>query len=270
MQGQSQETGHKLRGIDAAMRMQSCLASKILMRNSFARYFHFDLFAGSGVNDQIPNCEPLQGSPIVAASVLQRSGLPHIIVCVERNLEYANKLQAATRIDNNTFVICDDNRNVIPAVSDIIAQHGENPRHAIGSVLIDPNNMSDVDWPIMRRCLSLCPKLDVIVNYPGNAEKRKRYASEKGGRDVSFTTIDMMPQLCQRRHWLIRDAALYGMHQFCLCVGRNIKTGDFANEGFVAWDSERGRQIRSRVSNNKSDHQRAVATMSGQRMLGFM
>lgn len=267
-QGQSQETPHKLRGIDAAMRMQLSIAKPILARTSFATYFHFDLFAGSGVNDKIDGCEPLPGSPVVAQRVLLQSNSRHLMCAVERNKESASALAKILRTESSCFVVEADNREFIPAIPDVIQQHRERPGMAIGSCLIDPNKPSEVDWKAINTMLLRCSRLDVIVNFPGTAEKRKRYASQ-AGCSIDFNLLDDLPKMCERKHWLIRDACAYGNHQFCLCVGRNKDFGDYRAEGFVRWESESGKLIRSRIMNNDKDHRRYVETMSGQRRFGF-
>lgn len=265
-QGQSIATPHKLRGIDAAMRMQAVLAKSVFRRFPSAIYFHFDIFAGSGVNDQIPGCEPLPGSPLIAAQSLAASGVPYLMVCVERDRQRAKSLADELRYDQQSFVIEGDNADVLQAVPQIIIKHGERPEKAIGTMLIDPNKPSDVPWDAIREVLTICERLDVIVNYPASAEKRNRYAAQ-AGVNVDFLHIDQLPKTCRRRFWMIRDAASYGAYKFCLCVGRNHAFDGYKREGFHLWESDDGRLIRSRMMNNAEDHRKFLETMNGQRRL---
>ena len=188
MQGQSIDTPHKLRGIDAAMRVQCRLAQTVFGKMKFAPcYFHFDLFAGSGVNDQIEQCRPLEGSPLIANDVLSNSGIKFLLFAIEHDRGRIAKLVARVKQFTNVYPIEADNADIMPIIPRIIEHHGENPSKAIGSVLIDPNKISDVNWNAIGSMLQQCSRLDVIFNFPGCSEKRKKYAG------LGFIPIDALP-----------------------------------------------------------------------------
>lgn len=229
-QGQSDVTEFKERGISAA-----CAVSLRIFAGKFAqryRYFHFDINAGSGWNTEV-NCI---GSPVAFVRQAIQQGVDRFAAhFCDIDADACRSLLAHAEIggDSRCSVFHGDNRGLVPAIPDVIQAARENPRHAIGTVLIDPNGCG-VPLDELSRLNAVAPKLDFIVNWNSVAFKRNRCAN--GGTDLR----DALRAL-GKKHWLIRKPL--GIHQFTLLVGRNLEVGAHKALGFYDLDTSIGRYI---------------------------
>lgn len=228
-QGQSDVTEWKERGIGAACAVSLRIFSKFADRYT---YFHFDINAGTGWN-VAANCI---GSPVAFTRTATQQGIHRFAgYFCDIDPDACRALLAHSEIgaDPRCTVFHGDNRGLVPAIPDLIRRRRENPLHAIGTILIDPNGC-DIPLDELSRVNVESPKLDFIVNWNSTAFKRNRMAN--GTTDLRAAVEKM-----GKRHWLIRKPT--SMHQFTLLVGRNIKVGNHAALGFHDLDTDLGRSI---------------------------
>jgi len=154
----------------------------------------------------------------------------------------AAQLGNALKDDDNSYVFAGDNAELCRCVPDILRQHGVEPKHAVGSVLVDPNGFcNQIPWVDLKRLLTICGRMDVVFNFPGTAYTRNRNHPE-------FVHIDHLPEKLNKKHWYVRQPL--PTHKFTLCVGRNTdKLSLPAKRGipFARWDSESGRKYRNKA-----------------------
>lgn len=251
-QGQSAATEAKVRGIGELIRINLRIFSHVNARyGGRYRYFHFDLHAGSGWNHEVN----VIGSPLAFLSAADAIGEPYLAVFVEQDESRAMELAKKTADVESAFVKYGDNVSLCAEIPDIIRQFGENPRYAMGSVLIDPNGPSGgIPWERLSILFRQCPALDVIVNYPATGMKRDAGQARRAGRmSPHFVSIDELPQRLGKEHWIIRPPQ--GAWQWTLTIGRNMGVNDYTKKGWVHWDSEHGREIRWRVSTTASEQE---------------
>lgn len=241
-QGQSQDaTEHKERGIIAACSVSlRIFAAKF--RASPYRYFHFDINAGTGWNDEV-NCI---GSPVAFVRAAASQGIDRFnghFCDIDADACRALLANSEVGADERCIVFHGDNRGLVPAIPDLIRAVRENPRYAIGTVLVDPNGC-DVPIAELAELNRIAPRLDFIVNWNATAFKRNRMAN--GGVDLE-TAIKRLG----KKHWLIRKPI--SAHQFALLVGRNMKVGEHRALGFYDLATDLGRSIFERLNYTKSE-----------------
>lgn len=238
-QGQGDWTEHKQRGIGAA-----CAVSLSIFRAKFGasrwRYWHFDLNAGTGHNEQA-GCI---GSPIAFLRQAASSGVGNFQAhFVDIQASSCAQLLARPELENEprAFVHHGDNREFVYAIPEILRRYGENPLHSIGTVLVDPND-SRVPLNELERLSRLCPKLDLIINWNSTAPKRVNGQFEKNGIGEPVPTLAECIERAGKKSWLIREP-IGGAHGFTLLIGRNIPVSDHKVMGFHRLESEKGQSI---------------------------
>jgi hypothetical protein len=232
IQGQGDATEIKQRGLSFAFR----IGLTVMQKFPQYRYFHFDLNAGSGFNDEA-GCI---GSPL---TFLREVGLAEVNFCAgfcDRDKGQVESLLARRETQNERcFIFHGDNAEFLSMVPYII--HGrEKLEHAIGSVLSDPNG-ADVPIYAIAQLAKTCPKIDVIFHWNSVITKRLRY-----GIKPTQILLQDVPRLIQKKHWLIREPM--GIHQFTILIGRNLQSGDWRSMGYHHLASERGQEILERCS----------------------
>lgn len=253
-QGQGLTTAEKERGFEAFFRVQLSVVSQIQTKWARARaitYLHFDLNAGSGRND----LAGVAGSPLLFRAIASNFPLRAIQVCVELDEERAAQLAKATECDQDTYVICGDNREVAAAIPHIVDQY-DRCSHAFGSILLDPNDQhrDAIPYDELRTVAAACPKLDIAFNFPSLATKRIRCNYEKQGgvkeeTVAALVDIEDLPRVLGKRYMQIRR----GVGNFHLVIGRNHEVGDYAKEGFVRWESPEGIERRRRAKYSRQE-----------------
>lgn len=234
-QGQSDTTEFKQRGLQAAFEVNLRVFGNGFERKGYPfTYFHFDLNCGSGLNEQF-SCI---GSPLAFVQAAERTGVESYFAgFCDINPQHLGELMGRDSITGNTrcFTFHGSNASLIEAIPEIIRARGENPKHALGMVLSDPNG-SDVPLDQMEWLASECPKLDFVVNWNSTQFKRDRGAFG----DTRPTLTSALDRL-NKRHWLIRKPA--GVWQWTLLIGRNMRIGGQPSLGFYPLDSEIGQDI---------------------------
>lgn len=253
IQGQSDATESKERGLSQLLELNMRLAKppikRAMSKRKNARYWHFDLHAGSGWNHE----QKVMGSPIVFVNRIHRHELPYSAHFAEIDEGRATELAARPEIANRSGckVHVGDNKELCQIIPDLISQH-EQPGHALGSVFIDPSvPTNETPWTELQGVFQQCQKLDVIINFPANGMKRI-------GRDhKQYININQLPEIFDKEHWLVRQVV--GKWQWCMVIGRNFPSGDWRSVGFEHWDSPMGQEIRDRAYYKKKEIDGIVA-----------
>jgi three-Cys-motif partner protein len=232
-QGQSRDTEHKQRGIRHVLitNLKICASSRFL---KWRPYYHFDLFAGCGWNHQYD----VIGSPLAFWEAVEETGHPRPIAhFVDINAKSVAELRARPEMlgRQNCFVHHMDNAEFIRTIPRIIRGDGVRLDQAVGTILLDPNGPTEMDYDAIADVLHQCPMLDVIYNFCGTGTKRLPDGHMK---KIVITDI---PDLFHKKHWLIRQNI--GDWQWSLLIGRNYRVGDHQSQGFHHWDSERGQHF---------------------------
>lgn len=234
-QGQSDATEFKQRGLQAAFGVNLRVFGHGFERRGFPfTYFHFDLNCGSGVNEQY-GCI---GSPIAFIRAAKEVGVEQYFAgFCDINQQALGRLMDHEEVAHN--MRCHEfnclNSSLIEAIPEVIRARGENPKHALGMVLSDPNG-SDVPLEQMEWLSRVCPKMDFVVNWNSTQFKRNI-----GAFGADRPTLSSAIERLNKEHWLIRKPA--GMWQWTLLIGRNKKIGGSASLGFYPLDSDIGQEI---------------------------
>lgn len=202
-------------------------------------YFHADLHAGCGYNAKVR----LPGSPLVFLDCARRAGLQYEALFVESDAERASSLSYNYAIypDENAHVVHGENDCVHELLPAWIEACGIDPAKAFGTVFVDPTKPSEVPWPSLNMLFARCPKMDVIVNFPGTSVKRLPQDHD------SRVTPEQVARLLNKSDWLI-ERNPRGDQQWLLMLGRNFAYGDYQRIGFVKWSSPAGQAVIERVT----------------------
>lgn len=248
IQGQSGDaTEIKQRGLSFAFRIGLMVAVRKFPQY---RYFHFDLNAGSGINEEA-GCIGSPLSFLNETSVMQCRQF--FAAFCDREADQVRALLSRSALkDTRCNVFHCDNAELLSIAPDIVTSYGERRQYAIGSVLSDPNGC-DVPIDDIAEIAHALPRLDVIFHWNSTITKRLRY-----GIKPTQIMLNDVPRLVPKAHWLIREPI--GPHQFTMLVGRNFRSGDYPSMGFFHLDSERGQHIMEKCS--VSDRERLARQQS--------
>jgi hypothetical protein len=254
-QGQGEVTADKERRIGAAISVNMKIAENRFGDFQGKSYWHFDANAGSGDNDSLSITVP--GSPVVFWEAAERhlSGLKARPYFCDNDPDAIRALTArlASRgLDKRSVIHCCDNEVALAAFERQIRASRENPRHAIGSVVVDPNgyfyrsaegNGAPVESLIeFTRAFK---KIDVIINM-----NMRIYAmqAERGHKGL-MSPLEVFAKL-NKQHWLVARAGRRGS-RFLLAIGRNFETGDHKRLQLYKLDSPQGAFIVEHAANTK-------------------
>jgi three-Cys-motif partner protein len=237
-QGQSEAvTEAKERGISAACTINLKIFSGFIRKHAKtwagdrACYMHFDLNAGSGMNDKV-GCI---GSPLAFLGAARACGVERYraFFCdIDRSAVRQLLRRTAIAEDPRSFVMHGDNASLCDAIPRIVRDiGGENPGRAIGSILVDPNG-TDVPVAGLAWVAEQCPQLDIFINVAAAALKRNRAQS---------VAISDLLMAVQKDHWLIREPI--GQWQWVMLHGRNLEIREHRALGFYDLRSRKGEEI---------------------------
>lgn len=237
IQGQGDSTEFKERGLSAAFWVNLTIFQRGFGQAGRFRYFHFDLNAGGGFNEQA-GCI---GSPLAFLQATRSANCERFFAgFVDIDKAKVRSLLARPELQRpDCFMFHGDNRGFIGQIPDLIRAYGENPRQAIGTVLSDPNGI-EVPLEELAWLSGECPKLDLVINWNSTSVKRTMGVFGRGTR-----LTDALPVL-RKKHWLIRMPLT--IHQFTLLIGRNIPTGEHRRLGLYHLNSPPGVSILNRCS----------------------
>jgi three-Cys-motif partner protein len=237
-QGQSAlATEAKQRGLSYAFRLNFIVARK--HKDWMPPYIHIDLNSGNGLNEEA-GCI---GSPLTFMGIF-KSHPNFRAYFIDRDRDQALLLAARSQIkgDSRCSVHCADNADFL---YELIESHNGTRKWQLGSILSDPNG-SEVPMEAIVETVDFFPKIDVIFHWNSTITKRLKYGIKPGQM-----TLDMVPQLIPKQHWLVRKPR--GPHQFTMLIGRNFRSDDWKSEGFYHLDSPEGEEIMDVCSRSKSE-----------------
>lgn len=235
-QGQSLVTEDKARGFGKAFAINLRIFQSRFADKAWARYFHFDLNAGSGYNDEA-DCI---GSPLAFLSAVHRLEVTNyraFFVDISRDAVSELLHRPEVTSDERSFVMHGDNAEFVRAIPSIIEASGDRPGMAIGSVLVDDNG-TGIPVHELADLAAACPRLDLFINITATGLKRAFHVRSLRLSDI-VGGID-------KQHWLIREPI--GAFQWTMLLGRNVQVNDHRSEGFYHLESEQGRQVMERCN----------------------
>lgn len=263
MQGQSTYTRFKQERFKPVF-AQSLYISKAASVARFA-YYHIDLNAGSGFNEQVG----VVGSPINfldAVTAVERANVYAFFVeCNEaRAYELGQRLAEHPLYERLHLFNADNNDGVLSVVSAFIAGRESRPELSIGSIVIDPNGYhKGVPWQQLSEFCTAHPRFDVFVNLNARSFGLERpHILEGSGTWGSYTLHppSTFADWFHRPHWMWATFQGEGP-KWIQGVGRSMKTSSdaYTSLGFYAADSWRGREILASVERTSDDEPTAEA-----------
>lgn len=244
-QGQGAVTLDKERCLASALSISMSIAERNYRQWGFA-YWHFDANSGSGWNEDIG----VEGSPVVFHRTgdlylngMRRRGFfcdidPAKVEQLERRLlPWFNHRSQTIRGDNNVALL----EMFAPAI-----RRAENPKFAIGTVIVDPNgywyrNAKGEGAPTgLIKFSREFRKIDIILNL--NTRKYKMQLSQH----QAVVPPDEVLASLHKAYWLVRLTQAGG-DQFLLAVGRNVLTARERAPDFYRLDSREGQEIMARA-----------------------
>jgi hypothetical protein len=241
LQGQSGDaTEIKQRGLSFAFRV-----GLAVLKKSFNKYpyFHFDLHAGSGYNDDAACI----GSPLAFLSEVRFAACDNYFAgfCDKDEKQVRALLQRPELDHSRCRIFHGDNAEFLQMIPRVITHHNERLHYATGSVLSDPNGAA-VPIEELAWLAETCPRIDVILHWNSTIVKRLR----NGIKPDQISLTDAIKQI-RKSHWLIREPV--GIHQFTMLIGRNHRFNDWRAMGFNHLDSPVGQNIFERCSLSKRE-----------------
>lgn len=246
-QGQGVATLDKERRVASALSIGMRVANAKFAGGPF-RFWHFDANAGSGWNDLVD----APGSPL-AFHAMADQYLPKMrraaFFCDIREdavEELRCRLHETPKHAATSVLLCEDNHSGVEKFAEAIERR-ENPKFAVGSLLIDPNgywyrNRHGIGAPVqaVTAFAQKFPRIDVILNL----NIRTYWMQKERGHSVISPT-DVLASL-GKSHWLVGHAD-YGSSKWLLAIGRNTKTSDHRALGLHDINSREGKDIMNRT-----------------------
>jgi hypothetical protein len=237
IQGQSDNTEYKERGIAASLKVSLDLSST----NRKYTHWHIDLNAGCGINDLV-GCI---GSPLAFIQQAELTKANYRAFFVDINESAIERLEQG-HIANNPrcYSFHCDNREVLPVIAEMIKSRERNYQYAWGTVIVDPNGYFGKELPHEQliEFAHQFPRMDLIFNLniriyqcgKGHIDRK-----EPGWINKFWPSIEQFPEVFNRKHWLIRHV-IGTKARFALLVGRTKKTGDHRSLKLVQMNSHEG------------------------------
>lgn len=243
-QGQSLATIDKERRIGAALSVGMRIASAKFADRGF-RYWHWDGNCGSGKNAAFNT----PGSPVVfwqVSEICLRGLRPAAFFC-DIDRDAMRQLHATLKQNSDwaarSYLLPGDNQDALEVFAECIRKH-ENPRFAVGSVLVDPNgyyyrNAQGIGAPIhaLQWFCREFPRIDIILNL----NVRAYQLQAKSGHRV-LPPRDVLISL-NKSHWLVSRNAKNKGDRFLLAIGRNTPTKEMRTLQLYDQHSELGKFI---------------------------
>lgn len=248
VQGQSRATIDKQRCLASALSIGLRIANSFAQKNPWSQFnfWHFDANAGSGWNQAVD----VPGSPIVFHTMADEhlTKMRRAAFFCDINEKSLRELQFRLAAERNhietSYLFHGDNTEALEVFGCRIAEV-ENPRHAIGCIIVDPNgywykSKEGVGAPTaaVRAFTGAFPKIDIVLNL--NTRWYRMARTHPWGSAIP-SPRDVLAGL-NKKHWLIKRTQVGG-DDFLLAVGRNTATGDHRCIGMHKAESEEGQYI---------------------------
>lgn len=253
-QGQGKGTTRKEEGFAVIFR-----ASLAISKGGSALswpYWHIDCNSGCGINDR--SGDVCDGSPIVFLKEAVASGRCFHSYFCDKDETATKDLNARVasvgiRYPNIAEVVCEDNGAFLRRMA-IRIRSAENPKYAIGSVIVDPNGFQsqrESAYPrdALKEFAQEFPRIDLILNLNISLFARVQGCKRNSIKGFdAWPTIDELMDELNRRHWLVRSPGKNPGEKFVTLVGRNIESGQNKIHEFYRRESVEGRHILEKLS----------------------
>jgi len=240
-QGQSVSTIDKERRFAAAMSVSMRVANARFAGKGW-RFWHFDANAGCGWN----HAANVPGSPLVFWHIAHECLLgmqpaPYFCDHDPIAVEQLRSRLAGDPAAAGSILLPGDNEDGLRLFASRI-RHAENPKFAVGAVMIDPNgyfyrSAKGIGAPVagISAFAAEFPRIDLILNL-----NMRTFLLQRGAGHAVEPPRAVLDGL-RKKHWLVARAG--GQSRHLLAVGRNMPTGDHRAIGFHYADSQLGRKI---------------------------
>jgi hypothetical protein len=269
-QGQSCATIDKQRRISSAlvvsMQLAEAAGQKYLMakkgknRPDRATYWHFDANAGCGWNDEFD----VPGSPLVfhcmADKYLRSLNRDAIFCDIDRDRikELRERLSEQKSYEYTSMCLNIDNETALGVFRDKILNSGENPKYAVGTIIIDPNGYwhrseNNVGPPVegLQDFAVKFPRIDIIINI--STRICRMMMGHKRNGHPAFQDVQWPREILisLKRHWIIGWSPTG--NQFLIGVGRSMPVREHARLGLYDMDGPEGIDIMNKVTGRNGE-----------------
>jgi len=242
--------------IDKERQLASPLAVNMMIiaaKRPHDTYYHFDLNAGSGWNDEYG----VPGTPLVFVELAERYLKHWEAMFFEINQVRARELETRLRGIPHCRVESIDNRHFMEWA-------GKLPRRAVGSLLADPNgwlyrSMEGVGSPVREiiECCEMLPSLDLIANMNVRHYRLMRgdirHHPERAASYRRIYSLAEMPMVFRKRYGLVSNISSNGHGQFVRVILRNIPTNDHKALGWNLLNSPKALEIYKNLEETASE-----------------
>lgn len=239
-QGQSEYTPLKQLGLASVLDMNMRLVQKVFDKYPYCprSYFHIDLTAGSGFNE---DCNT-DGSPLVFRNIVANKMDYRAFFCDLRK-DSCGRLKRRLASDRRSYIFYGDYASFLTVAPELIASpqvigFRQKPEYAYGTVYLDPNGPKLISDGMNQLAdfFAVCPRMDFVVNISATALKRTQHLN------WSYTLQDLM-QGVNKNYWQIKTVNPGDKWQWTILIGRNRRFSGWQREGFYEVNSPAGALI---------------------------
>lgn len=191
---------------------------------NYRAYHYLDMNAADG-----------SGSPTFFHDAAQRAGLPFHALFIENDARLYNDLYGRFKFTANVETVCEDHETAALRYCRVLTGK------PYGLIYNDPCGIPSFDTLTAASQLPQLEHMDILINCPATAIKRKRGA---------FKSADyLIPELYKIRksHWLVRAPA--GRWQWTILLGTNWRdVQEWRAQKLYHIDSSAGQEILKRLN----------------------
>lgn len=259
MQGQSAATLFKEQRFGPIL-VQSLRISKAPTVARFP-YYHIDLNAGGGMNNDLPI--PVPGSPLNFLRAVEREHRHNFYAFfVDQDLACISELirqpEVAARADRVSLFHA-DNGEILPLVTEFVAARERNPQYAMGTILIDPNGYhKGVPWASLQEFCARHPRFDLVINLNVRTFVQERERMRNGPGVWQTKRLQPMSGFAawfSRPNWMWTAPLQIKGTRWMQFVGRTIQTSSigYLSLGFYDSRSTRAQEILHAVEEGRPE-----------------
>jgi hypothetical protein len=259
-QGQGPTTVRKENGFLSLFNISLGISKKV----AEMPYWHIDLNAGSGFNEDV-GCD---GSPIIflrAAAEVQRPVRAYFCDNDEASVSSLRERLATLDLPDNVEYVCEvsDNVEFLPRVAADIRRALGREQFAIGTCLCDPNGCNHIPLDSIVGFFREFPRIDFILNVNCNVFRCipgcRRSTRLPSSTVEAFKIKSSLPEIVEmirKKHWLIRaPMGRPGRQMFTILAGYNLSNAPNRFQDFFDVTSPKGEEILRRLNKIDPDQQ---------------
>jgi len=243
----SQGQGLSTRRKEERFRAVFALSLGVSKAVSFAKYWHIDLNAGSGWNEE---CD-CPGSPVVFLEVAEEMGRSFQAFFCDSNVDYLKELQGRVygwieRFDEAGIEIMPgDNGEALATITQRIRDEDPRPELAIGTCVCDPNGPKNgFPGKALEAFAADFPRIDLVLNVNVRVWRAAVGAREKAikGFEDWMDLGDAISRF-NKKLWMVSNPPRVQGDCFSIFYGTNANIKETSFQGFHSLRSREGQQI---------------------------